>query len=85
MKEDIKRILLSEGQIADTVKKIADDISCDYKDKNPLIISVLKGSFVFMADLVRRITVPCAIDFLSVSSYGKGTKNKRRGKDKQRP
>lgn len=74
MKDDIKEILLSEEQIAKVVKKIADEISSDYKDKNPLIISVLKGSFVFMADLVRQITIPCAIDFMSISSYGKGTR-----------
>ncbi len=72
MRDDIKEILLSEEQIEKVVKKIADEISRDYKDKNPLIISVLKGSFVFMADLVRRITVPCAVDFMSISSYGKG-------------
>lgn len=73
MQNDIKEVLLSEKQIAEMVKEIATKISDDYKDKNPLIISVLKGSFVFMADLVRQITVPCAVDFMSVSSYGKGT------------
>ncbi|MCX7614785.1 MAG: hypoxanthine phosphoribosyltransferase [Clostridiales bacterium] len=74
MTNDIKEVLLSEEQIAKVVKKIAEEISRDYKDKNPLIISVLKGSFVFMADLVRQIKIPCAIDFMSISSYGKGTK-----------
>lgn len=71
--DDIAETLLTEEQIADIVKKMGKQISEDYKDKNLLLVSVLKGSLVFMADLMREITVPCAIDFLSVSSYGNGT------------
>lgn len=73
MNQDIERVLLSEEEIAKKVTEIGTQISADYADKNPIIISVLKGSFVFMADLVRAITVPCTVDFMSVSSYGSGT------------
>lgn len=73
MNKDIERILLSEEEIAAKVKELGAQISKDYADKNPIIISVLKGSFMFMADLVRAVTVPCTVDFMSVSSYGSGT------------
>ncbi len=72
---DIGEILYSEQQLEDIVQRIADRINQDYAGKNLLIVSVLKGSFVFMADLVRRLDIPCAVDFLSVSSYGSGTKS----------
>jgi len=75
MKEDIKEILLSEEELKKTVEKLGEQISEDYKDKNLVLVSVLKGSVVFMADLMRSITIPCEIDFMAVSSYGKGTKS----------
>ena len=75
MKEDIKEILLSEEQLKETVEKLGRQISEDYKDKNLVLVSVLKGSVVFMADLMRTITIPCEIDFMAVSSYGKDTKS----------
>lgn len=74
MKNDIQEVLFSEQQLADKVKELGARISADYADKNPLIVSVLKGSYVFMADLTRQITIPCNIDFMAVSSYGAGTK-----------
>ena len=73
MKQDIEKVLLSEETIAAKVKELGAQIAKDYADKNPLIVSVLRGSFVFMADLVRAIDVPCTVDFMSVSSYGAGT------------
>ncbi len=73
MKQDIEKILLSEEEIAAKVKELGAQIAKDYADKNPLIVSVLRGSFVFMADLVRAIDVPCTVDFMSVSSYGSST------------
>lgn len=75
MHNDVEKILLSEQEIADMVKGLGRQISEDYKDKNLLMVSVLKGSVVFMADLMRAITIPCRIDFMSVSSYGSGTKS----------
>lgn len=72
---DIERVLLSEKQLKEIVEKLGRQISGDYKDSgNKLIlVSVLKGSVVFMGDLMRAISVPCYIDFMSVSSYGSGT------------
>lgn len=74
MKHDIEQVLFSEQQLADKVAQLGAQISSDYEGKNPLIVSVLKGSYVFMADLTRQITIPCNIDFMAVSSYGAGTK-----------
>ena len=74
MKNDIAKVLLTEDEIAEIVKGLGEKISRDYAGKKLLLVSILKGSVVFMADLMRAITVPCQIDFMSVSSYGKGTK-----------
>jgi hypoxanthine phosphoribosyltransferase len=73
MNEDVGEILYSEEQIQQVVNRIGKQISEDYADKDLIMISVLKGSLMFMADLMRAITIPCSIDFLSVSSYGSGT------------
>ena len=73
MRNDIEEILYTEEQLAAIVKNMGRRISEDYKDKNLFMISVLKGSLIFMADLMRAIDIPCSIDFLSVSSYGNGT------------
>ena len=73
MEKDIQEILFSEEQLAQRVSEIAEQINRDYADKEILLVSVLRGSFIFMADLARKITRPCRIDFMSVSSYGKGT------------
>jgi hypoxanthine phosphoribosyltransferase len=68
---DIERILLTEEVIAARVKELALTISADFQEKNPLFVGVLKGSFIFMADLVRKMTKPCELDFMAISSYGK--------------
>ncbi len=75
MKNDIARVLVSEADLKNKVFELGSAISRDYKEKNPLLVSVLKGSVVFMADLMREITVSSEIDFMSVSSYGKGSKS----------
>lgn len=74
MINDIETVLLSEDQLKDTVKRLGKQITEDYKGKNLVLVSVLKGSVAFMADLMRAIDLPCKIDFMSVSSYGSGTK-----------
>ena len=71
--DDIEETLFTEEEIAAIVQKMGKQISEDYADKNLFLVSVLKGSLMFMADLMREITIPCSIDFLSVSSYGSGT------------
>ncbi len=65
--------LISEDQIQERVRAMARAIAQDYKGKTPLLVGVLKGSFIFLADLVRELDIPVEIDFLAVSSYGKAT------------
>lgn len=74
MTNDILKVLVTENELKDKVAELGAKISADYKGKNLLLVSVLKGSVVFMADLMRSITIPCKIDFMAVSSYGSGTK-----------
>ena len=73
MHKDVKEILFSEEQLKERVAQIAAQIDRDYAGKELMLVSVLRGSFIFMADLVRAITVPCRVDFMAVSSYGSGT------------
>ena len=74
IQNDIERVLISEKEIEKAVKKIGKQISKDYEGKNLMLVAVLKGSVIFMGDLMRAISVPLNIDFMSVSSYGSGTK-----------
>ena len=72
---DVEEILLDEQDIKDIVKKVGAEITRDYADKNPLVIAVLRGAVVFMADIMRAIECPLSIDFMAVSSYGDGVKS----------
>ena len=74
MNQDVKSVLLSEEELANIVKDLGRRISEDYKDKNLMMIGVLKGSFIFIADLMRAVDIPCRVDFMAVSSYGSGVK-----------
>ena len=69
MEQDIQEVLISEEEIERHVAEIGRQISLDYADKNPIFVGVLKGCFIFMADLMRHVTVNCTMDFMSVSSY----------------
>ena len=71
---DIKEVLLSQDQIKEIVKNLGEQITKDYEGKNLLVVSILKGSIMFMADLLREINLECKIDFMAVSSYGSGTR-----------
>ena len=73
MQKDIERIFFSEEELTKRVKELGAEITADYEGKNPVIIGVLKGSFMFMADIARSIGTYCDIDFMAVSSYGNGT------------
>lgn len=73
--DNIERILVSEKDIESRVKELGEAISRDYRNKNLLLVGVLKGSMVFMADLMRAIDVNCKIDFMCVSSYGASTRS----------
>jgi hypoxanthine phosphoribosyltransferase len=64
------KILISHDQIAEAVTRLALELSRDYQGKQPLLIGVLKGSFVFMADLIRQLDLPLELDFVRLSSYG---------------
>mgnify|MGYP000724857111 CR=1 FL=1 len=70
MNDDIKTVLVSEEQLKAKVAELGARISKDYEGKNLVLVSILKGSVVFMADLMRAVTIPCSIDFMVVSSYG---------------
>ena len=68
------QILLSEQQIENRIKELGQQITNDYENKAPLLIGVLKGAFIYMADLARAISLPIEFDFMAVSSYGNATK-----------
>ncbi len=78
MHKDCERILISEAELKTIVKDIAARINQDYEGKNLLLVGLLKGSVVFMADLMKELTVDCKIDFISVSSYGSSTESNGR-------
>ncbi len=69
MINDLERVLLTEDQIHRKVEEIGKRISEDYRGKNPIFVGVLKGCFIFMADLMRTVSIPCSMDFMAVSSY----------------
>ena len=75
MKEDVLRVLLSEDEIREKVRELGGKITADYKNSNLMLVTVLTGAVVFLADLMRQIDVPAEIDFMVVSSYGSGVKS----------
>ena len=75
LKDAIEKVLVSEEELKAKVQELGSQITRDYQGKDLLMVSVLKGSVIFMADLMRAIDLPCTIDFMCVSSYGSGTKS----------
>ena len=74
MEQDMQEILFTREQLSARIKEIAAQISEDYRGKAPVVIGILRGSFIFMADLVRELDIPnMTLDFMSASSYGSGT------------
>lgn len=69
MEKDIDRVLISQIEIEKNVQKIGAQISKDYEGEEPIFVGVLKGCFIFMADLMRYVTINCSMDFMAVSSY----------------
>lgn len=69
MEQDIQQILLTEEQIKERISQLGQQLTQDYKDKNPVIIGVMKGVVVFYADMIRQIQTPCQMDFMWISSY----------------
>jgi hypoxanthine phosphoribosyltransferase len=74
MTKYIKEILIPRDEIAKMCQRLGEQISRDYAGKEVILVGVLKGAYVFLADLARHLTIPVRIDFISVSSYGSGTK-----------
>ena len=75
MHPDVSHLVLSEDQIRDRVHELGRQISADYGDESILLVGVLRGAALFMADLARAITSPVEVDFMAVSSYGSSTKS----------
>lgn len=73
MQQDMQQILFTQEQVTARVREMAAQISRDYAGKTPLVVGILRGSFIFMADLVRAMEVPLTLDFMVASSYGAGT------------
>ncbi len=67
------RVLFHRQEIEATVRRLASEISQDYRHKNPLLLGILRGSFVFLADLIRHLDFPLEVDFIGLSSYGSST------------
>ncbi|MFA5867913.1 MAG: hypoxanthine phosphoribosyltransferase [Actinomycetota bacterium] len=75
MSEEISDILISQSELKARVAELAAEISRDYKGKDLVLIGILKGAFIFLADLCRQLTIPASFDFIAVSSYGSGTRS----------
>ena len=73
MHKDVKQILYTEEELRRRVKELGSQITADYYGRRPMLISVLRGSYIFMADLTRAINLDLTVDFMVVSSYGAGT------------
>jgi len=75
MLDNVERILIDEETLANRVKEMGRQITEDYKDKDLVIIAILKGAVIFFSDLAKEIKLPLAMDFMAVSSYGSSTKS----------
>lgn len=73
--DELKQIVISEEQLQSRIRELGKAITADYEDNPPLLVGVLKGAFVFMADLARTIDLPVEFDFMAVASYGAATKS----------
>jgi len=70
---DIGEVLVQKDALENRVRQLGAEISRDYEDRNPLLVGVLKGAVFFLSDLMRRIDIPCEVDFMAVASYGSST------------
>ena len=73
--QDVEYVMLTAKQIAKRIKAVAKQLDKLYQGRKPVVVCILKGSVVFFSDLIRQMKTPLTIDFMSVSSYGKGTKS----------
>jgi hypoxanthine phosphoribosyltransferase len=72
---DVARVLISAAEIEKRVKELADQVSEDYRGQRLYMVGILKGAFIFMADLTRALSIPHVVDFMALSSYGKSTES----------
>ncbi|MDX6697973.1 MAG: hypoxanthine phosphoribosyltransferase [Solirubrobacteraceae bacterium] len=70
---EIGEVLVQKDALEHRVRQLGEEISADYADRNPLLVGVLKGAVFFLSDLMRRIQIPCEVDFMAVASYGSST------------
>ncbi|HET6380575.1 MAG TPA: hypoxanthine phosphoribosyltransferase [candidate division Zixibacteria bacterium] len=73
MHADVEEVLLTEAQVRERVVELGVQLTADYADRDPVLVSVLKGSIIFLADLVRAMPIPLSVDLMEVSSYGDAT------------
>jgi hypoxanthine phosphoribosyltransferase len=73
--DDVAQVLISKQQLADRIHELGQQISLDYAGQDLLLVCVLKGAVLFLADLMRQITIPHAVDFMAISSYGASTES----------
>src|SRR5690242_4766247 len=73
LERGVAEVLIEEAALLRRIDELGDEISADYEGRDLLLVGVLKGAVFFMADLMRRLSVPCEIDFMAISSYGAGT------------
>ncbi len=73
--EDIDHVLIPEDALQARIRELGDAISSDYESKEPLLVGILIGAFVFLSDLLRAIHIPCHVDFMATSSYGTATES----------
>ena len=74
-KDEIERVLISNEEIQKRLDELAAQVNADYAGKDLLMVCILKGAVTVFADMLRRIEIPCAIDFMAISSYGSSTKS----------
>jgi len=73
--DDVEEILIPEEVLQDRIRELGRRISSEYDSKEPLLVGILTGAFVFLADLLRAISIPCRVDFMATASYGTGTES----------
>jgi len=73
--EDVEEILLSGAQLQARIAELGREVAADYADRDPVLVSVLKGSIIFLADLIREMEIPLSLDLMEVSSYGASTES----------
>jgi hypoxanthine phosphoribosyltransferase len=75
LRYEVDRVIIPSDEIKKRVKELGQEISRDYKEKNPLLVCILRGAVIFLSDLIREIKIPVEIDFMAVSSYGSSTRS----------